>query len=126
MITIESYLDIPAPREDVASATDYYAVAATMTAADEAAVLERGRQAGLALGADWARLSVYLQTRIFELVVHGNDIAAATGLSFNPPDDALESAVVLAAQIAVTTGQGTDVLMALTGRRLLPPGFCVV
>jgi hypothetical protein len=78
-------------------------------------VTERGRQAGRDLG-----------DRAFELVVHGTDIARATGLAFDPPADSLEEATQLAARIAVRTGRGQDVLMALTGRGELDPGFSVV
>ena len=42
------------------------------------------------------------------------------------PDPALEAATVLAAQIAVLTGQAAAVLPALTGRGGLPAGFSVV
>ncbi len=58
--------------------------------------------------------------------MHGLDIARATGLSFDLPADVLEEATVLAARIAVLTGRGDDLLMALTGRTALPPSFSVV
>jgi len=120
------------------------------------AIVERGRKAGRDLGADpgrtfdvlvervladladagnplitvigglGIRLHTYLPTRTFELAVHGLDIAAATGLSFNPPPEVLEEAAVLAARIAVATGDGRRVLLSLTGRADLPPGFSVV
>lgn len=122
---------------------------------DPADVAERGRQAGRDLGADPAaavddlvaqtleaaaaagdplisviggqgiRLRNYLPTRVFELVVHSLDIARALDLSFTPPPDALEEALVLAAQVAAD-GQGVPVLMALTGREPLPPSFSIV
>ena len=72
------------------------------------------------------RLHTYLPTRTFELAVHGLDIARATGLSFTLPDDVLDEATTLAAQIAVVTGRGERLLMALTGRSALPPAFSVV
>ncbi|MBO0680260.1 maleylpyruvate isomerase N-terminal domain-containing protein [Mycolicibacterium sp. S2-37] len=123
---------------------------------DPAAVAERGRQAGRDLGGDPAsavaqlveraltdaaaagdplieviggmgiRLSTYLPTRTFELVVHGLDIARAAGVAYVPPADALAAAVDLAAQVAVASGQGEVLLVALTGRASLPPGFSVV
>ena len=72
------------------------------------------------------RLHTYLPTRTFELAVHSLDIARAAALSFDLPDIVLDQATVLAARIAVTTGRGSEVLMSLTGRRVLPPGFSVV
>jgi hypothetical protein len=72
------------------------------------------------------RLHTYLPTRTFELAVHSLDIARAAALSFDLPDIVLDEATALAARIAVTTGRGSEVLMSLTGRRVLPPGFSVV
>lgn len=145
-----------AENEDVISAVDYYAHVAQMLASGGAAVVERGRAAGRELGADPAasvnvlitqtlerlageqdrlitviggvgiRLSAYLVTRTFELVVHSRDIAAAIGVEFTPAAAALDSAVVLAARIAIADGHGLTALAALTGRAVLPPGFSVV
>lgn len=73
------------------------------------------------------RLSTYLPTRTFELVVHGFDIAAAADL--DPPAvsrEVLAGAAALAAEIAAARGEGRELLLALTGRRRLPPGFSVV
>lgn len=127
-----------------------------LATADPGAIVERGRQAGRDLGehpavavdslleralADVAavedplitvigglglRLSTYLPTRVFELAVHGLDVARAVGLDFTVPDDALAEATVLAARISVRLGSATPVLLALTGRSDLPPGFSVV
>ncbi len=72
------------------------------------------------------RLSSYLPTRTFELAVHGMDIAGAVGIDFAPPDDVLAEAAALAARIGVRLGRGPGLLLALTGRRDLPPGFSVV
>jgi uncharacterized protein (TIGR03083 family) len=123
---------------------------------DAEAVAERGRQAGAQLGDDPAaafralvapavakaraadpdavvetitggtRVGAYLPTRTFELVVHGLDIAAATGASVEFAPELLTDALDLAAAIAVRKGQGATVLRALTGRQALPDGFCVV
>jgi uncharacterized protein (TIGR03083 family) len=120
------------------------------------AIVERGRQAGRELGTDPAatidglvakalddvaavddpliavigglgiRLSSYLPTRVFELAVHGLDVARAAGVDFTLPADALTDATVLAARIGVALGQGETVLMALTGRSTLPAAFSVV
>jgi uncharacterized protein (TIGR03083 family) len=72
------------------------------------------------------RVSDYLPTRTFELTVHCLDIATATGLPFEPASDALAGTVRLAADSALDLGFGVDVLLALTGRRPLPPGRSVV
>jgi uncharacterized protein (TIGR03083 family) len=123
---------------------------------DPEAVLERGRQAGRDLGADPAaavdglvervfrdlegaddrlieviggrgiRLFTYLPTRTFELAVHSLDIAGALGISLELPDDVLADALALASRIAVASGDGPAVLLALTGRTGLPPSFSVV
>lgn len=120
------------------------------------AIVERGRQAGRDLGDDPAttieamvervlddvaaagdplievigglgiRLSDYLPTRTFELVVHGLDIARATGVAFTPAADTLAEACALATELAVLQGDGSAVLLALTGRSALPEGLSVV
>ncbi|WP_374158863.1 maleylpyruvate isomerase family mycothiol-dependent enzyme [Mycobacterium sp. G7A2] len=120
------------------------------------AIVERGRQAGRDLGADPAvaidhllarvlddldgvddpliavigglgiKLSSYLPTRTFELAVHGIDIARAVGVDRDPPEEVLADAAALAARIGVALGQGPAVLLGLTGRSDLPPGFSVV
>jgi uncharacterized protein (TIGR03083 family) len=156
LITVATYLGRPAAAEDVATPEAYYAVIVRRGAAEGPAVAERGRAAGVALGDDPAaafrglvdtaadalgragdddvietaaggmRVAAYLQTRTFELVVHGGDIAAATGLpvAFPPPVQA--EAAALAARIAVELGHGPTLLAALTGRSPLPTGFSVV
>lgn len=72
------------------------------------------------------RLEAWLPTRTFELVVHGLDLAAAAGVKFEPPVDALAEAAALSARIAAVTGGGQQVVLALTGRQPLPAGFSVV
>ncbi len=156
LVTVVTYLGRPAAAEEVATPEAYYAVAARAGGADPAAVAERGRTAGAALGADPAsafraliadvtaaldragdddlvttvaggmRLLAYLPTRTFELAVHGADIAAATGLPVTIPPGVLAEAAALAARTAEEVGQGPVVLAALTGRTVLPPGFSVV
>ncbi|MGB3482816.1 MAG: maleylpyruvate isomerase N-terminal domain-containing protein [Mycobacterium sp.] len=155
LITVISYLDLPAEQVDVDGPAEYYRLAADLAAADAAGVLERGVRAGVELGPDPAtavealvsraldaldgrddtliavlggtgmRLTDYLPTRIFELVVHSMDIADATGLNFTPPEPALLAATTLSAQISVTMGRGDVVLRALTGRAPLPQPFSV-
>ena len=142
--------DVTSPADYYAWVREY------LTTADAGAIVERGRQAGRDLGeqpatmvdslleralADVAavedplitvigglglRLSTYLPTRVFELAVHGLDVARAVGLDFTLPEDVLTEATVLAARISVRLGSATPVLLALTGRSDLPPGFSVV
>ena len=155
LLTVEQYLTIPAESESADSAEAYYEAAAQMGAADEAAVLQRGIDAGAALGDDPAAafadiadrvpklltghpdalirtiaggmwLRNYLPTRTFELVVHGLDICAAAGLPADPPEPALRRTLALATSLAVRRGDGTSVLFTLTGRGPLPPGFSVL
>jgi uncharacterized protein (TIGR03083 family) len=142
--------DVTSPADYYAQIREY----ASSSGAE--AIIERGRQAGRDLGEqpvatiealarrafdDLAavddplievigglgiRLSNYLPTRVFELVVHGLDIAAAARLDVAMPEPILEEATVLAAQIGVAVGQGQTVLSALTGRTALPTAFSVV
>ena len=156
LVTVETYLDVPAEAVAVGSAAGYYALLAATGASTDDAVTERGRQAGAALGEDPAafvrdladrvrakleqydaayalttiaggmRLDEYLRTRTFELVVHGYDIAAASGVEPDFDAAALLDAATLAAEVAVSTGRGAELLLALSGRRALPPGFSVV
>jgi hypothetical protein len=148
--TSAEHADLATPEDYYARIREY---ASTI---GSAGIVERGRQAGRDLGADPAaavdlllaqvladldeapdrlirvigdlglRLYTYLPTRTFELAVHGMDIAAAAGLEFTSDPAVLDAATVLAGRIAVRTGDGPAVLMALTGRGGLPPGFSVV
>ncbi len=157
LITVSTYLQTSAEREDVATPQEYYVrIREVASNAGADAIVERGRQAGRNLGADPAaaidelvervlgelvrtddplievigglgiRLHSYLPTRTFELAVHGLDIARATGLSFSLPEDVLDEATVLAARIAVATGDGETLLLSMTGRTVLPRSFSVV
>ncbi len=157
LVTVDTYLDRPASAEEIAS-TEAYFLAAVQPGggADPAAVAERGRQAGAALGDDipasvltlaervlsrvvdagdpvietiagGMRLSTYLPTRTFELVVHSFDIAAAAEIAApNFGADVLAEVAALAARIGVGRGQAADVILALTGRRPLPADFSVL
>jgi uncharacterized protein (TIGR03083 family) len=155
LITVSTYIRRPAAVEALASPEEYYALAASISAADSGAVEQRGRDAGAALGDDPAaavrelaeaaiadvdrdddplietigggmRLSAYLPTRSFELVVHSLDLAEATGVEYTAPGPALVEALELAARIANARGDGARVLRALTGRTGLPEAFSVV
>jgi uncharacterized protein (TIGR03083 family) len=155
LTTVVSYFDSPAAAEDVASPEAYFALVAQVKV-DPAAIAERGRQAGTALGDDPAsafrdlvaqarakvaatdpdalittiaggmRVRAYLPTRTFELVVHGLDIAAATGLDVEFAPDVLVEATQLAARICAVTGRAALLLTALTGRTALPADFSLV
>jgi uncharacterized protein (TIGR03083 family) len=155
LVTVITYLDMPADRVEISGPEEYYRKAAAVAAAEGAGVLERGRRAGADLGDDPAaavdalvsealtkldgrhdeliavlggagmHLFAYLPTRIFELAVHGLDIADATGIDFVMPQDVQLAATTLAARIAVTLGHGPSVLLALTGRAPLPQPFSV-
>ena len=155
LVTVLTYLDHPADEPTVDSAADYYRLIADASF-DASDVTARGVAAGEALGDDPAgavaglvdevagklglydddyvlttimgpmRLSAYLPTRTFELVVHGLDIAKAAGVDVSYPAEAVAEAVALAGAVAVRAGRGADVLLALTGRAPLPEGFSVV
>jgi uncharacterized protein (TIGR03083 family) len=148
--TVADREDIATPQEY------YVRVTPSALGIDPADVAERGRQAGRDLGEDPAetvdelvsgvledlasvddplikvigglgiRLHTYLPTRVFELAVHGLDIARAVGIPFQLPDPVLVEALDLATRTAIATGRGRSVLLALTGRSTLPPSFSVV
>jgi uncharacterized protein (TIGR03083 family) len=148
--TTAEHEDIATPQEY------YLRVTPSALGIDPADVAERGRQAGRDLGDDPAtavdglvadvlsdltsvddpliavigglgiRLHTYLPTRIFELAVHGMDIARALDIPFSPPMPVLVEALDVATRTAVATGDGESLLLALTGRGGLPPSFSVV
>ncbi|WP_185740558.1 maleylpyruvate isomerase family mycothiol-dependent enzyme [Homoserinimonas aerilata] len=156
ILTVESYLGQDEPGGvTIPSAEDYYkSVLEQFT--DHASIERRGVEAGEWLGADpvatvrealqrtralIARqpadrvvsiggmgilLSEYLRTRVVELVVHSIDLARAIDSDFTPPADAVMGTVALLSSTAVNKGQGTPLLLALTGREPLPAGFTVV
>ena len=115
------------------------------------AIVERGRQAGRDLGDDPAatidalvervlaevagvddpliavigglgiRLSNYLPTRMFELAVHGLDIAGATGVDVHAARPTCSRRRPCWPRASASPRQGRAVLLALTGRTALPP-----
>ncbi len=155
LLTVETYLDRPAGRVEVGSPVEYF-VKALASIGDPEQVARRGREAGAALGADplsalqeiadrvlglvshvghgqlvetpvgGMPLSAYLPTRTFELVVHTLDLAAAINAPGAPPTEPLAASLELAAGLAVHSGRGVEVLLALTGRQTLPAGFSLV
>jgi hypothetical protein len=135
---------------------DYYAAFRRTEAGEDAAIAERGKEAGRELGDEPAtavaalaarvlqrvdrepddapvatpagtmRLIDYLPSRVFELTVHRLDICRAVG--FDEATDGPELAVsaVLAGGIASLGCDVPAMLLALTGRRPLPPSFSIV
>ncbi len=151
LITTEEYLT-----DDTTGIVDIPTAGAYLVAirdVDHAAVAERGRAAGAALGGDplgfvtelvsrvpplveaapdEARmrtpfgtmvLAEYVVSRTFELVVHTGDLLRAIGRSDPPPEEAGRSALRLVADALAARGLAGDVLSALTGRTELAPGF---
>lgn len=154
LLTTEACLSAPAESVDVQNAEDYYKAVARISNADSSAILQRGIDAGIALGENPGRafveistrvtsllegqsdalvgtiaggmmLSNYLPTRTLELVVHGVDIAVAANLPVNPPIAALKRTLNIVVSIAADAGAGSTVLSALTGRSSLPVGFSI-
>jgi uncharacterized protein (TIGR03083 family) len=153
LLTVETYLARPATAVEVDSAVDYYR--ATSAVAAGPGVAARGREAGVALGADPAaavaeiaarvlplveardgtellttiaggmRLVDYLPTRTFELVVHTSDLATALDVPLDVPPSAAGHALQLVADLAVATGRAGPLLLAATGRPV-PGGFSVL
>ncbi|MEU7901422.1 maleylpyruvate isomerase N-terminal domain-containing protein [Actinoplanes sp. NPDC049118] len=154
LLTVEAYLARPAAAAELASPGDYYR--ATRAAAAGAAVAARGRDAGVALGADppaavaelaarvvalvgardgtelvttiagGMRLGDYLPTRTFELAVHTADLAAAIGAPAEVPATAGAQALRVVTDLAVADGLAAPLLLAATGRPGLPAGFSVL
>ncbi len=121
----------------------------------EAAVAERGREAVAALGespaatvaarsdevialvemtspdatigspAGTMTLSAYLPSRTAELTIHGLDIVHALEVALSAPSPALQESLAVVTRLSVGKGNGELVLLALSGRRELPPYFSV-
>jgi hypothetical protein len=154
LMTVETALDRPAAAAELSNRAAYYAAARALVAGPE--VSERGRLAGQALGADppgavralvervlprvatadgselvttvvgGMRFRDYLPTRVFELAVHGADLASALGLPSEVPPRPAVSSLRTAADLAVASGQAATVLRAVTGRTGLPSGFSLL
>jgi uncharacterized protein (TIGR03083 family) len=80
----------------------------------------------IAIGPIGIPLGEYLKTRVFELVVHGMDIAKATNQEHGFPAHVVANVADLAARVAVRKGDGEDILFALTGRRPLRPRYSIL
>jgi len=154
LLTVETYLARPADAVEIASAVDYYRATSSISAGP--AVAERGREAGAMLGPEPAaavaalttrvlplvtdrdgdellttiaggmRLHDYLLTRVFELAVHGADLAVALDLPPEVPASAAAVALDLVAGLAVAGGLSGPLLLAATGRPGLSPAFSVL
>jgi uncharacterized protein (TIGR03083 family) len=85
--------------------------------ADRAADAEIGTPAGTMALAD------YLPSRVSELTIHTLDLLRALDLDRPVPPAALRVSLEFVAGRAAATGP--EVLLALTGRGTLPPGFSV-
>jgi len=120
---------------------------------DEAAIAERGRQAVADLGVDIAAtiattsgqvtelvgrtppeatigspagtmtLRDYLPSRIAELTIHGLDVVRAIGGQLGAPRAAMEQSLAFVTQRSLRRGDAEVVLLALTGRDVLPAGY---
>jgi uncharacterized protein (TIGR03083 family) len=154
LITVETYLGQPADTEEVPTPAAYYVAVAGIdpdsvvgrgVAAGRAlgdnpaefvkalatrvpALVETAGNPLITTAAGGMRLETYLPTRSFELVVHSLDIAAAVpdieGPEFS--DQLLSQVARVAATAAVLLGRGVEIMLALTGRATLSPGFSVV
>ncbi len=149
LLNVSAYLATPAESADLAGPVAYFMAAfgsGSDSAATSQAILERGREAGLALGAEplgalhaWRNdalaalanaeidtivttpfgsiaLSDYLATRTFELVIHTLDLHRALGTSPIAPQGPLLVAALIATSLAVKRGFGAETCLSLTGR----------
>ena len=87
---------------------------------------DQGADRIVTIGSIRIPLEEYLDTRIFELVVHTLDIAKAVGITADIPPSLVANTVALAARIASERGFGVEVLLALTGREPLREGFTIL
>jgi len=155
IVTLEAYLSSPATAAEVTTSVEYFHQALAAIG-DEAAVAQRGRDAGAALGEDPAtavdeiaqrvieglnaqsgeallttpvggmRLVDYLPTRTFELTVHTCDLSAALGVPLDVPKAAAEESLWLLGGLASRPNLAGPLLLAATGRRPLPARFSVL
>ena len=154
LVTVETYLAQPVDTEEVPTPAAYYvAIAGIDHAAVVGRGVEAGRALGdnpaefvdalnervlikvntagnplMHTAAGGMRLENYLSTRTFELVVHSLDIAAAVP-DIEPPefsDQLLSEVARVGATAAVLQGRGVELMLALTGRGSLSPGFSIV
>lgn len=72
------------------------------------------------------RLSDYLPTRTFELVVHTCDLARALGVAADVPAEPAAHALALVGETAAGTEAAVPLILAATGRTGLPDGFTIL
>lgn len=155
MTTLERYCNQPGEQVEVETPVSYF-LRAMESIANPEDVAERRRQSGQDLGPDPAetvreiagrvlvgleqvsddlvlalpvggmRLIDYLPTRIFELVIHGLDLASVIGVANEPPRAPTEVTLHLLSDLALESGKPADLILAVTGRRSLPEGFNLV
>lgn len=158
--TVVRAIATPAAAIELETAEDYFLATTERSKAAPNAVRDRGVAAGKEMGehpahhfqtllsdalaataavgdplvtsvAGGMRLSQYLRTRVFELVVHGLDIQSAiatipaTDLA-PPPTVALHETLTIAQNLVVSRGDGARWVFALTGRGSLPSGYSVL
>jgi len=152
LLTVEQYLANPAAQREVMRPVEYY-LRVQAGLADPASVAARGREAGVALGADpiaavrgiatrvlaqvqtasdealvntpvgGMRLIDYLPSRIFELAVHTLDLATALPVTVMLPETVAAVALHLLADMTIQPDKAAALLLAATGRQPLPAGF---
>ncbi len=98
------------PMSDLASQFD------VLAAAVQPLLLAAGPDRHVATPWGPMRLGDYLRTRSFELVVHGLDLAAATGTPAAIPEAALADTLRLLCEVSQRQGIAPDLIRALTGR----------
>ena len=155
LLTVEAYLDQPVTALEVSSPVEYF-VLVLATTGDPAAVAQRGRDAGAALGSDPAAavgqiadrvtarvrgaaadglvatpvggmlLAQYLPTRTFELTVHTCDLCTALGQEPRVPEAAAAGSLALAGALAARAGRAGPLLLAATGRGGLDADYTVL
>ncbi len=153
--TILSYSAKPGDKVDLERPVDYF-LEAFKSLAEPKMVAERGRAAGLEIIDDprmmvrgfamyvknkleelsddhimatpvgGIRLIDYLPTRTLELIIHTMDLAIAVGANDEPPENGLEATIQILGQLAIYQGQAPGLILATTGRHVLPDGFSVL
>jgi uncharacterized protein (TIGR03083 family) len=155
LTTVEEYSAMPAAQVEVQGPVDYFQRGLSIRDV-HAQIAQRGREVGQALGdrpadvvretarrvlaglervPDGAILSVpmggmrlmdYLPTRIFELTIHTLDLGAALGKDLKPPAAPMGITLHLLADLALSSGSGPALALAVTGHRRLPQGFSLL
>jgi hypothetical protein len=129
LLTVEAYLPRPADAVEIGSAVEYFRATSAMAAG--AAVAERGREAGVALGTAPAAAVAEIARRVVALVgsTDGRElvttIAGGMRLADYLPTRTFEL-TVHTADLAVAGGRAGPLLLAATGRPGLPRGFSVL